>query len=205
MTVKFTEKNKCTTHFSSCWHGWTEDWLLSMMITITMETIFPVIMILITVVFTDLSYHHHLHNKAGISLWKLGTMEIILHWSKKRSLSHSEMCPPVASPCDCCHPLERAAVNCVILSGPSVPCMQWAETWWGSSVNTASQAAHMSTFWNISLTLRLSKKRSADSQAQRTQWERTCGITFKCNQSSANQTIKWKRTPLRRSAGLSMF
>lgn len=28
--------------------------------------------------------------------------------------------------------------------------------------------------------------------AQHTQWERTCGITFKCNQSSANQTIKWK-------------
>lgn len=26
--------------------------------------------------------------------------------------------------------------------------------------------------------------------AQRTQRERTCGITFKCNQSSANQTVK---------------
>lgn len=28
--------------------------------------------------------------------------------------------------------------------------------------------------------------------AQRTKWERTCGIASKCNQSSANQTIKWK-------------
>lgn len=27
--------------------------------------------------------------------------------------------------------------------------------------------------------------------AQHTQWEWTCGITFKCNQSSANQTIGW--------------
>lgn len=64
----------------------------------------------------------------------------------------------------CCHPLERAAVNCVISSGPSVPCMRRAETWWGGSVNTALQGAHMSTFWNISLTLRLSKKAGSDSQ-----------------------------------------
>lgn len=44
------------------------------------------------------------------------------------------------------HPLERAAVNPVISSGPCVPCMQRAATRWGGSVNTALQGAHMSTF-----------------------------------------------------------
>lgn len=44
------------------------------------------------------------------------------------------------------HPLERAAANPVISSGPCVPCMQRAATRWGGSVNTALQGAHMSTF-----------------------------------------------------------
>lgn len=62
------------------------------------------------------------------------------------------------------HTLERAAVNPVFSSGPCAPCTQQAAApRWVGSVNTALQGAHMSAFWNISLTLRVSKKQGADT------------------------------------------
>lgn len=81
--------------------------------------------------------------------------------------SNSLSCPVVfIFPC-WLHSLERAAVNPVISSGPCAPCTQRAAAAaaarWGGSVNTALQGAHMSAFWNISLTLRVSKKQGADT------------------------------------------
>lgn len=92
----------------------------------------------------------------------------------------------------CCHQLERAAVNCVISSGPSVPCMQRTETWWGGSVNTALQGAHMSTFWNISLTLRLSKKWGTDSQHSAHNGNGPVASLSNAIRARQNPTIKWK-------------
>lgn len=116
---------------------------------------------------------------------------ISIPYYSKRCLSHCVACPPVAFPSLLPSTRKSSSKLCYLIWAFCAMYAASRDLVGRLCKHSVTGSTHVYLLKHQSHTEAVKETRRRLT-AQHTQWERTCGITFKCNQSTEKQTMKWK-------------